>query len=117
MDGVVNPIMFTLAGTHLNASGKLGTHPPMFGFMPMPPMRLIISGVTKNGSNGSIIGSCTVTLYRTLDDMVFEEVVSDAVTGAYTFSAIGPSETYYIVAYKAGIPDLSGTTVNTLFGA
>jgi hypothetical protein len=63
-----------------------------------------------------VLASCAVSLYRTSDDVLFEKVTSDA-NGAYSFSAIGLSEQYYLVAYKAGSPDVSGTTINTLVGS
>lgn len=87
----------------------------MRGFLPLPPQRLIISGITKD-STGAVLGSCSVALYRTSDDCLMERRTSDASTGAYSFSAVGLSETYYVVAYKAGVPDVAGTTVNTLIG-
>lgn len=82
--------------------------------VPQPSTKLFISGITKD-STGAVLANCTVTLYRTVDNVVFESVVSGA-SGNYSFSAIGLSETYYVVAYKAGSPDVSGTTVNTLVG-
>jgi hypothetical protein len=35
----------------------------------------------------------------------------------YAFLVANPTENYYIVAYLTGIPDLAGTTVNTLVGS
>ena len=74
-----------------------------------------ISGVTKDG-NGAVLGSCTVKLYRTADDVLLATTTSDAATGAYSFSQAGNGGSY-VVAYKIGSPDISGTTVNTLIGS
>lgn len=111
------PILFPLIGPSLGASGRgLGMPALLFGRLPMtPPTRLIISGVTKDSTN-TILGSCTVKLYRTADDVYLETCVSDAVTGAYSFSTVGLAEQYYVVAYKPGAPDVAGTTANTLVG-
>jgi hypothetical protein len=98
-----------------NKVQKLGMAPWMPQMMPtIAPQKLLISGITKD-STGAVLASCTVKLLRTVDDRCFETVISD-VNGAYQFSAIGLSEQYYVVAYKAGSPDVAGTTVNTLVG-
>lgn len=77
--------------------------------------RKVISGITKD-STGAILGSCTVKVYGTTDDIEVDSAVSDAVTGAYAVG-VPTSGNYYIVAYKAGSPDVAGTTVNTLTGS
>ena len=76
--------------------------------------QLTIAGVTKD-SSGVALASCTVQLFRTSDDAFLSDVVSDF-AGNYLFYPLetGP---FYIVAYKAGAPDVAGTTVNTLVGA
>ena len=73
-----------------------------------------ISGITKD-STGSALGSCMVQLFRTPSDQFVGEMLSDA-SGNYSFDNPG-SGPFYIVAYKAGAPDVAGTTVNTLVGA
>jgi hypothetical protein len=73
-----------------------------------------ITGITKD-SAGSPLGSCTVKLYRTLNDSVAGVVVSDASTGAFFLNASG-SLNHYMIAYKPGSPDVAGTTINTLVG-
>lgn len=72
----------------------------------------IVSGVTRD-SAGAALGSCDVHLFITRGDLEVGEQVSDA-SGNYSFSMGGGCETYYVVAYKAGSPDVSGTTVNTI---
>ncbi len=70
-----------------------------------------ITGITKD-STGATLAACQVQLFRTVDDAFIQEVASDGV-GAYvlTPTVSGP---FYIVAYKAGSPDVAGTSVNTL---
>lgn len=72
-----------------------------------------ISGVTKD-SSGAALGGCRVVLYRTADDSIAAQTISDG-SGNYSFSA-SSSLTHYVVAYKAGAPDVTGATVNTLVG-
>lgn len=70
-----------------------------------------IIGVTKD-SSGVALGNCVVQLFQTSIDLLHQETTSDA-SGNYAFypSVASP---FYIVAYKAGAPDVAGTTVNTL---
>jgi hypothetical protein len=71
-----------------------------------------ISGVTRD-STGAALAGVTVDLYLTATDRRVDSVVSDG-SGAFSFGATaGP---YYLVAYKAGAPDVAGTSVNTLAG-
>lgn len=109
------PIVFYLTENRTLSGRSLGVGPAFTGRLPLPAVRLRIVGITKDAV-GTVIGSATVKLYRTVDDALMDTCVSDAVTGSYSFSAIGLCESYYAVAYKAGAPDLSGTTVNTLVG-
>lgn len=99
-----------------NGMIQKGVPPLRFGLRPPPTYPLLlISGVTKD-STGAALASCTVDLYRTIDKTWQQTVVSDG-SGNYVFSPVnngnGP---FYIVAYKAGAPDVAGTTVNTLLG-
>lgn len=71
-----------------------------------------ITGITKDLTS-AVLGSVTVQLFRTVDDFYLGEVVSDASTGVYFIDAPGPGP-FYLVAYKAGAPDVAGTTVNSL---
>lgn len=74
----------------------------------------VISGITKD-STGAVLVSVTVELFNTLTDTIEAQTVSDSVTGAYIFY-VTPGVTKYAVAYKAGAPDVAGTTTNTLVG-
>jgi hypothetical protein len=72
-----------------------------------------ISGVTKD-QNSAPLASCVVNLFLTSTNTLVATTTSDG-GGNYTltFSAAitGP---FYVVAYKAGSPDVAGTSVNTL---
>lgn len=74
--------------------------------------RWLLTGVTRD-STGSALGVCTVNLFTTFDGLLRATTVSDA-TGAFGFSLPTNGWACYIVAYKAGSPDVAGTTVNTL---
>ena len=71
----------------------------------------ILNGVTRD-SAGNPIGLCRVELYLTGNDMPVATTMSSA-GGGFIFYNPG-SGPFYIVAYKAGSPDVAGTTVNTL---
>lgn len=78
--------------------------------------RFGIAGVTRD-QYGSAIVSCTVKLFKTSNDSLVSQIVSDATTGAYLLSTPYYPDTHYVVAYKAGSPDIAGATVNTLIGS
>jgi hypothetical protein len=81
---------------------------------PIPPIAHKISGVTKD-SVGAVLGSCVVDLFDTATDVLKATTVS-AADGSYSVPA-SPSKGQYAIAYKAGSPDVAGTTVNTLVGS
>jgi hypothetical protein len=72
-------------------------------------------GVTRD-QYGTPTGSCVVQLFRTSDDLFIMEVTSDS-SGNFLLQSWYTPDQHYIVAYKAGSPDIFGTTVNTLVGA
>lgn len=74
---------------------------------------LKFTGVTRD-SGGSVLGNTLVQLFHTSDDAFIQQQTTDA-TGAY--DVYSPySDGHYLVAYKAGSPDVAGTTVNTITG-
>lgn len=73
-----------------------------------------ISGITRD-TNSVVLGSVTVQLFRTLDDLLMDQRTSDPNSGEYSVYTPDTGN-HYIVAYKAGSPDVAGTTVNTLVG-
>ena len=87
------------------------------------PPKYTISGVTKD-SNGAALGGCTVEVYETVAEVnpnepkgrLVNSTVSDA-NGNYSIDVYaGPNATFRVQSYKAGAPDVAGTTVNTLIG-
>lgn len=84
---------------------------PAFRSVPFSTANTVVSGVTKSVA-GAALASVTVELFVTGGDFVVGRTTSDA-SGNYRFDNPG-SGPFYIVAYKAGAPDVAGTTVNTL---
>jgi hypothetical protein len=87
------------------------------------PARYIIFGVTMDFT-GTPLGNCLVRIFERESGLLRAEVVSDA-SGNYSVDVNGPDAvdnesllplTFQAVAYKAGSPDVSGVTVNTLVG-
>lgn len=72
-----------------------------------------IRGSTVDSADVAI-ANATVQVFRTSDDFYLGQDVSRD-DGTYTAPADVPAGTQlYLVAYKAGSPDIGGTTVNTL---
>ena len=94
--------------------GNLTVKPGVVHPVKLPARIAMLSGVTRD-STGAIIGGCAVELYETATDLPLMRVTSDASTGAFTFTVarFAPA-THYLVAYKAGSPDVAGTSLNTL---
>lgn len=77
------------------------------------PTRYRLTGTTVD-SAGAVLPTCVVQVFRTVDDVIVAEVVSNA-NGLYDVTVPGEAgRTFYCVAYKASAPDVMGTTVNTL---
>lgn len=89
-----------------------GPFAPRFFYVPFEtPDRYIITGITRD-STGAVLGSCVVDMFDTATDTIRGTTISDA-NGNYLVDG-QIDTTYYLVAYKAGAPDVAGTTVNTL---
>lgn len=73
-----------------------------------------VVGVTRD-QYGSPLGGVTVKLFRTSTDERVDSVVSDASGNYAVYSPYYP-DAHYIVTYKAGAPDVFGTSPNTLIG-
>lgn len=69
-----------------------------------------ITGVSRDAT-GAALGNCTVKVFRTADDVLVASTTSDG-SGNWTAypTQVGP---YYFVEYKAGSPDVFGTSPNT----
>jgi hypothetical protein len=74
-----------------------------------------MTGVTRD-QFGTPLGGCTVKLYRTNTDEVVSSMTSDS-AGNYLVTTPYYPDRHYIVIYRAGFPDVYGTTVNTIIGA
>ena len=72
-----------------------------------------LAGISRD-STGAALGLCAIDLFAS-SDLVVASTISDA-AGNYSFVNPGTGP-FYIVAYKAGSPDVAGTTVNTLLPA
>jgi hypothetical protein len=85
--------------------------------LPLPRVIYSVSGITKD-STGVALPSCDVNLFTTSDD-AFRYSVTSGADGSYKFigGLISPSKDHYCVAYKAGSPDVAGTTQNDLKGS
>ena len=78
---------------------------------------LAIKGFCYASDGTTPISGVTVQIFVTATDTFLRDCVS-AVDGAYEARTQMPAGTqHYLVAYKAGSPDVAGTTVNTLVGA
>ena len=71
-----------------------------------------IIGITKD-QDGVALGNCIVQGFLTANDQFLRQLTSD-VGGYYELCSEYPSADHYLVAYKAGAPDVTGATVNTL---
>jgi hypothetical protein len=71
-----------------------------------------ITGVTRD-STGAATGNCVVHLFESATDIEVAQTTSDG-SGNFTFIIGNNAGFFYLVAYKAGSPDIAGTSVNTL---
>ena len=72
---------------------------------------LTLSGVSRD-SAGAILGLCQVLVFRTEDKSFVYETQSDA-NGAWSLT-VNKGGPFFLVEYKAGSPDVAGTSLNTL---
>lgn len=72
---------------------------------------LFLIGISRS-STGAVLGNCQVMVFRTEDRSLVAETTSDG-SGNWSVSLMkgGP---FFLVEYKAGVPDVAGTSVNTL---
>lgn len=97
----------------------VGVLSPLVWIMPPPNPsggngRLGFNGFSRDASGGVIAG-VTVKCMLTATDTKQSEAVSDA-NGLFVVST-SEAGGHYLIFYKTGTPDISGTTVNTLLGA
>jgi hypothetical protein len=104
------------AGLSTDAGGVLGDilnpikrEPPEY--ISGQSTRWGITGIARD-VYGSPLANVELTLFKTDDDTKQDQKFSDAF-GGYTLTT-PYYQAHYIVAYKTGSPDITGTSVNTL---
>jgi hypothetical protein len=97
-----------LTGRTVVSRGQVGT---LQFRSPGASVNYSISGVTRD-NNGTALGFARVELFITAGDKALMETVSD-ISGNFRFDMPGTGP-FYLLAYKAGSPDIAGTTVNTI---
>lgn len=73
--------------------------------------RLTLTGVSRD-STGAALGGCTVKVFSTINDVKLFETVSNG-SGSWSIDVGANPGPFYFVEYKAGTPDLAGTSLNT----
>lgn len=71
-----------------------------------------IMGVCKDEAAATVSGA-VVQIFRTTDDLYVGETTADS-NGRYEAGTPHTGMQHYLVAYRAGSPDITGATVNTL---
>ena len=87
--------------------------PWQFGNQGTQSLKYII-GVCRD-SGGNTVSGAVVQGFLTATDAFVRETTADS-NGRYELGTEYPSQSHYLVAYRAGAPDIAGTTVNTLQG-
>lgn len=108
------PILFLLNKIAAGDDEFGGMVPFMPAIRPRNPKYFSIGGITKDNT-GAVLANCVVNLFRSDNNVLVDSLISGA-DGSFNFTTAGPGEFYYEVAYKAGAPDVAGTTTNTLIG-
>lgn len=72
---------------------------------------MILTGVSRDGA-GSPLGNCRVMIFKTPDNSFVGETTSDG-SGNWSYY-VGVSGPFFLVEYKAGSPDVSGTSLNAI---
>lgn len=88
------------AGLGRSSPAPLVSGPKFFG-------SFTASGVTKD-SSGAPLGDCTVDLYSESRTWLARTTSDGA--GAYSFACVGVGSVF-VTAFKAGAPDVTGTTL------
>ena len=109
------PICFKNVELARGGIKQLGVGPSWQGKIPLVSPRFSIEGIAK-GVDGAALGGATVDLYLSATKVLVDSVVADA-QGRFIFRTPSAAQFYFIVVYKAGTPDVFGTTANTITGA
>lgn len=95
--------------------GAVVTPPPLFEALPKfygSQSMLKFRGITRD-STGAVLGSAVVQGFLTSTDQYLRQVTSDA-GGYFELPSEYATTNHFLVAYKAGSPDVAGTSVNTI---
>lgn len=84
---------------------------PNFSVLQYGAKNYFLTGVSRDAF-GVALASCKVMVFRAEDKSFVAETVSDGI-GNWSICVMqgGP---FFLVQYKAGVPDYAGTSVNTL---
>jgi hypothetical protein len=108
------PLPLVVATSSMRGSAELRLPPlkkPKVVSARPPPTRPRFSGFSLTNIGG-VLSGCDVVLYRTDTDAVVTRFTTGA-DGSWLMNS-NNSGTHYLVAYKAGSPDVAGTTLDTL---
>ena len=75
-----------------------------------PETRLIFSGISRD-KDGVALANCKVLIFSTHDNVLAAATTSDA--NGYWFAIVSTKGEHFHVKYKAGPPDVFGTSLNT----
>jgi len=73
--------------------------------------RKTITGITRD-SSGNALGGVTVMAFHTSDNRL-DDTITSGPSGEFT-CAVVDGDSYYILCYKPGAPDVYGTSINTV---
>jgi hypothetical protein len=110
---MLRPTIFALNGLKVSMGGLF--HP----VIPVPPQvpgpSYAIQGITRD-AEGNPIAEFTVFLFNvTSGTPVLEQTATSDGSGLYSFTVI-QGQTYWVVEYKSGTPDMTGATADNLTG-
>jgi len=118
-DNVIYPYIDGLLWSNSRMASNGSSEPELSATWSNPDMRYggqqqrKIIGTTRNSDGTATLGAAVVQGFITSTDAFVNQMVSDS-GGYYEFCTPFPGVQHYLVAYKAGSPDVAGTTVNTL---
>lgn len=92
-------------------AGSSGAYEPATQTFGSPSMKRL-TGTTRN-SAGDPLANAIVAIYLTTGDVWLRDCTSD-LAGYYEAFSEYSGQNHYLLAYKAGAPDVAGTTVTTL---
>lgn len=122
--GILMPLRSRFAGVSIGTGGadvmrglrRLGADYPGWSGASVPFIQVgRITGTTLD-ADGAALGSVKLLAFRTTDDVVVNPPGEFQSNTDGTYHVGVGSGNHYLVAYKAGAPDVAGTTVDTLTG-